>query len=229
MTRFRRLSSLILILAISSTALMAQTHRRKARRTTHRRTTSTSTPATRTPVHSNSFLILDETPVVGVLNTTLSTRQARSGDTFIMNVTQPSQYSGATIEGHLSGVKRSGKISGRSEMTLNFDRIRLRNGDSYKFAGTLESVRSANGESTRVDNEGNVEASESQTSKTGKRAGIGGAAGLIIGAIAGGGKGAAIGTIIGAGAGAGSVYVGGRKDLELPSGTEVTIRASAPR
>ena len=52
--------------------------------------------------------------------------------------------------------------------------------------------------------------------------------GAIIGAIAGGGKGAAIGAILGAGAGAGSVYAQGRNDLDLPRGSEVSIRASAP-
>lgn len=62
-----------------------------------------------------------------------------------------------------------------------------------------------------------------------QRAAIGTAVGALIGAIAGGGKGAAIGAVIGAGAGAGSVYVQGRDDLNLSSGTELTIRASAPR
>jgi hypothetical protein len=51
----------------------------------------------------------------------------------------------------------------------------------------------------------------------------------IIGAIAGGGKGAAIGAAVGAGTGAGSVLIQGRDELDLPSGTEVTIRASSPR
>ena len=36
-------------------------------------------------------------------------------------------------------------------------------------------------------------------------------------------------TIVGAGGGAGSVYVQGRDDLDLMSGTELTIRASGPR
>ncbi len=81
----------------------------------------------------------------------------------------------------------------------------------------------------RVDNEGNVERSNSQTRKTEERTAIGTGAGAIIGAIAGGGKGAAIGAILGAGGGAGSVYAQGREKLELPSGTELTIRASAPR
>jgi len=61
------------------------------------------------------------------------------------------------------------------------------------------------------------------------RGGIGAALGAIIGAIGGGGKGAAIGAAVGAGVGAGSVYVQGRDDLELRSGTEMTIRASAPQ
>ncbi len=64
--------------------------------------------------------------------------------------------------------------------------------------------------------------------RTVQRAAIGTAVGAIIGAIAGGGKGAAIGAVIGAGAGAGSVYVQGRDDLDLPSGTEITIRATGP-
>lgn len=61
-----------------------------------------------------------------------------------------------------------------------------------------------------------------------QRTAIGTAIGAIIGAIAGGGKGAAIGAIIGAAGGAGSVYVQGKDNLDLPSGTELTIRASAP-
>jgi outer membrane lipoprotein SlyB len=48
-------------------------------------------------------------------------------------------------------------------------------------------------------------------------------------AIVGGGKGAAIGAAVGAGAGAGAVYVQGREDLDLMSGAEFTIRASAHR
>jgi hypothetical protein len=145
-----------------------------------------------------------------------------------MNVTGPSKFQGATIEGYISGVKRSGRITGRSEMTLNFERIRLRDGRSYRFAGFVETVKTANGETVRVDNEGNVREGDSRTSTTTKRAAIGTAVGAIIGAIAGGGKGAAIGAVIGAGAGAGSVYIQGSDDLELLSGTEVTIRASGP-
>jgi hypothetical protein len=143
-------------------------------------------------------------------------------------VRSPYQYEGATINGYVTGLNRSGRITGRSEMTLNFESITLRDGRSYRFAGFTESVRTANGDVVRVDNEGSVR-DDNRTTTTAQRAGIGGAIGAIIGAIAGGGKGAAIGAIVGAGAGAGSVYVQGKDDLELMSGTEVTLRASAPR
>lgn len=179
-------------------------------------------------VATGSFVIPDGTELVAVLNNDLSTQNVRQGDRFTMTVRSPGQYEGATVEGSVVSVDRGGRITGRSEMTLDFDTIRLRDGRSYRFAGLLESVRTPNGDVVRVDNEGAVRDSD-QTNKTVTRTAIGTAVGAIIGAIAGGGKGAAIGAVIGAGAGAGSVYVQGRNDLELNAGTEVTVRATGPR
>jgi len=161
------------------------------------------------------------------LETDLSTRTAQSGDRFTMTVTSPAQFEGAVIEGHVSNASRSGRITGRSDMTLNFDTIRHQ-GRTYQFAGFIDSVRTQGGQTVQVDNEGTVRDDDSRGTETAQRAAIGTAVGAIIGAIAGGGKGAAIGAVIGAGAGAGSIYVQGREDLELLSGSEVTIRASAP-
>jgi hypothetical protein len=183
------------------------------------------------PIDNNpgtGFIIPNGESVVAVLDNDLSTNIVREGDRFTATVRQPSQYQGATIEGHVSAIKRSGRITGRSEMTLNFDTIRLRNGSSYRFAGILESVTNTQGETVKVDNEGAIR-DDNQTTKTAERAAIGTAVGAIIGAIAGGGKGAAIGAIVGAGGGAGSVYVQGRDDLELNRGTELFIRATGPR
>ena len=175
-----------------------------------------------------SFVIPNGTELVAVLNNDLSTQNAREGDRFTMTVRSPGQYEGATIEGQVTSINRSGRISGRSEMTMDFDTIRLRDGSTNRFAGILETVRTPNGDVVRVDNEGAVRDSD-QTNKTVQRTAIGTAVGAIIGAIAGGGKGAAIGAIVGAGAGAGSVYAQGRNDLELNAGTEVTVRATGPR
>jgi hypothetical protein len=177
---------------------------------------------------TGGFIVVNGTEVVGVLNNDLTTQNAREGERFTMTVRSPGQYEGATIEGHVTSVNRSGRVTGRSEMTLDFDSIRLRNGQSYSFAGILESVRTPDGEVVRVDNEGAVREND-QTKTTVTRTAIGTAVGAIIGAIAGGGKGAAIGAVIGAGAGAGSVYVQGRNDLQLQAGTEITVRATGPQ
>jgi hypothetical protein len=189
---------------------------------------NTGSPTYPSNGNDTDFVVQDGETVVGVLNDGLSTQTAREGDRFTLTVRQPSQFEGATIEGHVSSIRRSGRITGRSEVTLNFDRIQLRNGRSYPFAGIVESVRTTQGDVVRVDNEGAVR-DDNQTTKTAQRAAIGTAVGAIIGAIAGGGKGAAIGAVVGAGGGAGSVYVQGRDDLELVRGSELTIRASGPR
>lgn len=177
---------------------------------------------------SGNFVVPDGTQLVAVLDTALNTRNTREGDRFRMTVRSPATYDGAVIEGHVSNLDRSGRVTGRSEMTLNYDTIRLRDGRTYQFAGSTEGVRTPSGELVRVDNEGTAEG-DSRTNTTVTRTAIGTAIGAIIGAIAGGGDGAAIGAAVGAGAGAGSVYVQGSEDLSLPTGTEVTLRASAPR
>ena len=180
------------------------------------------------PTTSGNFIVPNGTQLVAVLNDNLSTQNARDNQRFMMTVRSPAQYEGAMLEGYVSNVSRGGRITGRSEMTLNFDRIRLRDGNSYSFAGVVENVSASNGESVLVDNEGAVREGDNRTNTTIQRTAIGTAIGAIIGAIAGGGKGAAIGATVGAGTGAGSVYVQGRDDLNLMSGTQLTVRASAP-
>jgi YMGG-like Gly-zipper len=168
------------------------------------------------------------TRLVATLDNALSTRNAHAEDRFTMTTRSPSQYEGAVIQGTVSSVNASGRLSGRADMALNFERIRMRDGRTYQFAGVIENVRTANGDTISVDNEGTV-TDNSQTDKTVQRGAIGAALGAIIGAISGGGKGAAIGAAIGAGGGAGTVIVQGRDQLDLPRGTELTITSSVPR
>ncbi len=179
------------------------------------------------PVYSSGdFVVPDGQILTARLETDLRTNTANVNDRFTMTVTSPAQFQGAVIEGHVASINRSGRVTGRADMSLNFDTISYQ-GRTYQFAGYIDSVRAQNGETVQVDNEGTVR-DDNRGTQTAQRAAIGTAVGAIIGAIAGGGKGAAIGAILGAGAGAGSVYVQGRDDLELLSGSELTIRASAP-
>ena len=167
------------------------------------------------------------TRLTATLNENLSTKTTHDGDRFSMTVNSPSQYNGNVIEGLVSSVNASGRVSGKADMALNFQTIGQRNGRAFEFAGVIESMRTPGGETVRVDNEGKVEATDSQTEKTVTRGTVGGALGAIIGAIAGGGKGAAIGAVIGAGGGAGTVVAQGRDQLDLQRGTEVTITSGA--
>ncbi|MGI8787117.1 MAG: YMGG-like glycine zipper-containing protein [Pyrinomonadaceae bacterium] len=178
---------------------------------------------------TNEFLVPDNAILTATLNNDISTKTARDGDRFTMKVLRPSQYAGAIIEGYISNANRSGRVSGRSEVTLNYETIRLPNNQTYRFAGITESVLNNSGERVQIDNEGAVADRSSQTNQTIQRTAIGAGVGAILGAILGGGKGAAIGAGVGAGAGAGAVYIQGRDDLNLINGAEFTIRASAPR
>lgn len=165
--------------------------------------------------------------MTGVLENEINTRASQNNDRFRLTVQSPMEFRGAVIDGYVSGVGRSGKVTGQSNVTFNFERITLRNGQTYDFAGYLQSITDQNGRNVKIDNEGTARGG-SQTTETVKRGGIGAGIGAIIGAIAGGGKGAAIGAILGGGAGAGSVIVQGRDDLRLMPGSTITLQSTAP-
>lgn len=170
----------------------------------------------------------DGTRLLATLDKALSTRTARSEDRFTLTTRSPLQYEGAVIEGIVSSANASDRLSGRAEMTLSFETIRMRDGRSYPFTGTLETIRTPDGETLHVDSGTTVE-DDSQAMKTVERSAIGAALGAIVGAISGGGKGAAIGAAIGAGGGAGTVIVQGRSQLDLDRGTELAIISTQAR
>ncbi len=183
------------------------------------------------PVGSNNggtdkFLVPNGTVLAATLQNSVSTRSSQMGDQFTMVVNSPSRYNGAVITGRVSQAANSGRVSGRANISLDFDTITM-NGRTYKFGGLIESVTAANGDSVTVNNEGQVRDSN-QTNTTVGRAGIGAVIGAIIGAIAGGGQGAAIGAGVGAGAGVGSVLVTGRDSIDLGPGSTFTITSTAP-
>lgn len=190
------------------------------------RPNNSGTPTTR-PGRTGQFVVPDGMIVLGTLETDIDTKASQNNDKFRMTVKSPSEFQGAVIDGYLSGIDRSGKISGRSNVTFNFERITLRAGKTYDFAGSLYAVKDQDGKIIKIDTEGTAKG-DSQTKETVKRGGIGAGIGALIGAIAGGAKGAAIGAIIGGGAGAGSVYVMGRDDLKLLKGSEISVQSSSP-
>lgn len=172
------------------------------------------------------FVVPNGTILTGTLENDIDAGVSQTGDRFRLTVQTPNEYRGAVVEGYLSGINRSGKVSGRSQITFNFERVKLSNGQTYDFAGFLQSVTDENGKTVQVDTEGMAKGKD-QTKETIKRGSIGAGLGAIIGVIAGGGKGAAIGAIIGGGAGAGSVVLQGKDDLKLRKGSSLTVQASS--
>ncbi len=173
------------------------------------------------------FLIPNGTIVTASLENLIDTKVSQNNDRFKLTVQSPMEYRGAVIEGYITGVGRSGRVSGSSNITFNFESITLRDGKRYDFAGSLQGIKDQYGKAVKVDTEGTAK-SDSQTKETAKRGGLGAGVGAIIGAIAGGGKGAVLGAIIGGGAGAGSVIATGREDLKLLQGSTLTIQSSSP-
>ncbi|HXG63834.1 MAG TPA: hypothetical protein VNO70_01935 [Blastocatellia bacterium] len=160
------------------------------------------------------------------LNDRLSSKDSRVGDRFTATVLEPERYQGATVYGHVSSIRKSGRIKGRTTMTLAFDSITLPNERRGTMRGeVLRVFEPGEGSSAKVDEEGRVE-SGSRGKQTLKRGGIGAAAGAVLGGLLGGGKGAAIGLIVGGAAGAGSIAIEGSKELELDRGTEMLIRVT---
>lgn len=158
------------------------------------------------------------------LETAIDTKESKDGDRFSAVVLTPSQYADATVEGHVAKIEKSGKLTGKTELSLAFDRIKLRSGESLAFdAQVIEVIGEKSAK--KVDEEGNIE-SGSKGKTTAIRSGGGAAAGAVIGAIAGGGKGAAIGAAIGGAAGAGSTYIQGSNKVKLDAGTEIVIKST---
>jgi hypothetical protein len=158
------------------------------------------------------------------LQNEIDTKEAQDKSPFTAVVLTPSRYADAKIEGHIAKINKSGKLTGKTELALAFDRIVLKNGSRVPMAAQVVKVYGE--ESVKeVDEEGNIK-SGSRGKTTAIRSGGGGALGAIIGGIAGGGKGAAIGAVVGAAAGAGSTYIQGSNKVKLERGTEILIRTT---
>ena len=152
------------------------------------------------------------------LNTPLSTQFSQAGDQFTADVSD-GPYKGAIVHGTVRSSSQSGHFKGSAELLLSFDRIVLRDGRRGKILAEVTQVF-VHGD--KVGNEGAIESS-GQGKYTWIRTGLGSAIGAGLGGIFGGGKGAAIGAVAGGGAGAASKELSKTQQVELESGTMLTI------
>lgn len=139
------------------------------------------------------------------------------GQTFKASVDEPVLLNGETliprgadVVAKLVDDKDSGKLTGRTELTLDIVSVQL------------------NGRLVDVDTATVTQASESRTGRSATVVGGTAAIGAIIGAIAGGGKGAAIGAVSGAGAGAAVQVLTKGQRVRIPSETRLTFSLQQP-
>ena len=162
--------------------------------------------------------------MVATLDAPVSGRTVRENDRLTLTVREaPSAaLDGAVIEGYVTSAP--GGLADRADFSVTFDRIRLRNGRSVKFAGTVENVRGPNGEPISFNGE-DVGGDPNQKDQAIQR-----------GAHRRGGRrpdwrrrrrrqGRGDRAVIGAGGGAATVLLGGQRSPDLPIGTEFTIRS----
>jgi len=144
---------------------------------------------------------------------TLDTRRNRAGDRFTATLAEPLVDGnrvvvpkGATVTGHITESKPSGRWKGRAELALRLDALSFK-GRTYPLHSTYVSRVSAGHKKHHL-------------------AWIGGGSGggALIGAAAGGGAGALIGAGVGAAAGTVGSVITGKRQVRLPIETPVRFR-----
>jgi hypothetical protein len=141
----------------------------------------------------------------------------RVGQTFNASLDEPVMLNGATLVPRgadvvvkLVDAKESGKLTGRTSLTLDLVSVKI------------------NGRMVDINTQTVSQESSSRGARTAKVAGGTAALGAIIGAIAGGGKGAAIGAAAGGATGAGVEVVTAGQRVKIPSETRLTFVVETP-
>ncbi|MGH9354526.1 MAG: hypothetical protein ACRD10_00170 [Terriglobia bacterium] len=169
------------------------------------------------------------------LDTTLTDKTNKSGDTFTGELSEPvtlgakqvlPKYS--AVKGHIAFLKPSGRVSGKAQMRLVLDAISTPDGVVYPLNGTLEQAQggvcahTATSGTTKTDNEGTITGCGKSKKKAAEGAAIVGAMGAGVGASIGmgnviecqyygycppGGSGMGTDVLYGAGIGAGTALI----------------------
>ena len=164
------------------------------------------------------------------LDTTLATFSNKAGDQFRGSITQPVVINGqtvipvgSTIEGRVTKVSESRRISGRPTIGILPEAVILPTGERYYLDATLTdtSIRGSD-----VNSEGQFKGSTHDRRDTIEQGG-GTAGGMLIGGLAGGPVGVLVGGAIGAGATTGH-WLSKHRSATLPSGTQLTLELNRP-
>lgn len=147
----------------------------------------------------------------------VDSQRDRAGQTFKASIDEPVMVGaetviprGADVVMKLTEDKESGKLTGKTELTMDILSVRV------------------NGKLVDIDTAEVTTSSGSRTGKTAKVVGGTAALGAIIGALAGGGKGAAVGAASGAAVGGGVQVLTKGQRVKIPSETRLTFTLQQP-
>lgn len=161
------------------------------------------------------------------MNSTLSSKTARVGDTFTANVTE-SVYStngvvvipeGSKVTGRVDAAVPARKGGKPGTIDVSFYQLRLPNGVTRRINGSLTDLDT---DDAKSDSEGTASGDRMKHRKI-IFIGGGGAGGAVLGGAIGGGKGALIGGLLGAGAGLLGERMTKGEEAEVRSGTEFGV------
>jgi hypothetical protein len=148
-----------------------------------------------------------------LLETAISSETSRAGDRVVAKLGDDVRVgekvvvpAGSEVRGRVTAAVASGRVKTRARLAFDFDTLVLQ-GKEHSIGTRAVDVTA-----------GDTHKKDAAT------IGIGAGAGAIVGAIVDGKKGAGIGALIGGAAGTGVVLTNTGKEIELGSGTRVTVK-----
>ena len=165
-----------------------------------------------------SYTLATGTVIDAALDVTISSRQAKAGDTFTASVVEDVMSgrgavaipAGSTVRGTITEVSPAPNSRSTGTLTLTVNSVTVR-GQSYDLDATIDSLETVN-KGRGVEN---VDVA---------RTAGGAAAGAILGRVIGGNaKGTAVGAVIGAGTGVIVSEVMKDMDIVLPAGSRLIL------
>lgn len=165
------------------------------------------------------------------LETPISTKTSKVGDTFAGRVTEPVALNGhtvipvgAAIQGQIVKLTEPRRVRGKPTIELRPDSLTMPDGVRYEFHATVVDTDKAT--QTSVNDEGQIKG-KGRDGKDMRNIAVGTGAGVGLGAIVAGGKGALIGGAVGAGVTV-AHWLSKHKSAELPAGSEIVMELSRP-
>lgn len=164
------------------------------------------------------FTVAVGTPIRIRLSTELNTGTTPSGSVFDGILETPLIVNGKTV------ASRGSLVHGRVTNAVSSGRLKR----PAEISLMLTSITPNGGQQTPISTQTWSVSGKSHKRHDIEMIGGGAGVGAAIGAIAGGGKGAAIGSMVGAAGGTGAAFATGKKEIDLPTETQMTFRLSAP-